>query len=83
MIEAMKKFHADDTYQLAGRGTVYCGLSPMEFDRSDALVAFAGPWEIDHPDAAGQVFRVVGVESHYLPTIRSGSPIGLFVEPWS
>lgn len=78
----MKKFHADGTYQIAGRGTVYCGPAPTEFERADAMAAFAGPWEIDHPDAAGQVFRVVGVESHGVATIRAGSPIGLLVEPW-
>ena len=78
----MKKFHADGTYQLAGRGTVYCGLAPVELERTDLLASFAGPWEIDHPDADGQVFRVVGVESHCVPTIRAESPIGLLVEPW-
>lgn len=78
----MQRFHADSTYQLAGRGTVYCGLAPTEFKRANSLAAFAGPWEIDHPDAAGKVFRVVGVESHCVPTIRAGSPIGLLVEPW-
>lgn len=78
----MKTFHADGTYQIAGRGTVYCGIAPVEFERSDSLAMFAGPWKIDHPEAAGQVFRVVGVESHCVPTIRAGSPIGLMVEPW-
>jgi hypothetical protein len=78
----MKKFHADCTYKITGRGTVYCGLAPAEFERSESLAAFAGPWEIDHPDASGQVFRVVGVESHCVPTIRAGSLIGLLVEPW-
>jgi hypothetical protein len=78
----MKKFHADGTYQLAERGTVYCGPAPAEFERVDALAAFDGPWEIDQPDAAGRVWRVVGVESHCVPTIRAGSPIGLLVEPW-
>ena len=77
----MKKFHADGTYQLAGRGTVYCGPAPTEFERADSLAAFDGPWEIDHPAAVGQVFRVVGVESHCVQTIRAGSPIGLLVEP--
>ena len=78
----MKKFHADSTYQIAGRGPVYCGVAPTDFYRGDSLAAFEGPWEIDHPDASGQVFRVVGVESHCVHMIRAGSPIGILVEPW-
>jgi hypothetical protein len=31
---------------------VYCGPAPTEFERADAMADFAGPWEIDHPDAA-------------------------------
>jgi hypothetical protein len=46
----MKKFHADGTYQLAGRGTVYCGVAPTEFERATSLAAHA---------VAGQVEREV------------------------
>lgn len=76
----MNKFHVDSTYQMAGRGTVYCGPSPIEFERANALAAFAGPWEIDYPGAEGQVFRVVGVESYCMLTIRAGYPISLQIE---
>lgn len=80
--QTVKTFKVDDTYRSAGRGTMYCGLAPFEFERSESLAAFDGPWLIDHPDTAGVIFRIIGVESNCIPTIRAGSTICLMVEPW-
>lgn len=79
----MQTFKATVSYCINGRGVVYAGPSPFEFQRDKSLEAFAGEWQIDHPDTTGRVFRVVGVESHCLLTIRKGEPIGLMVEECS
>ena len=76
----MHTFKAHSTYQISGRGVVFCGPSPFEFQRDKSMDEFAGEWQIDHPDTNGKVFRVIGVESHCLLTIREGALIGLMVE---
>ena len=61
-------------------GTVYVGPSPFEFERDAAMGAFEGAWKIEHPDTAGRTFRVVGVETRCLQTVRKDEQIGLLVE---
>jgi hypothetical protein len=78
----LKKFKAIGIYQLPKKGMIYYGYAPFTFERSKSLLAFSGQWEIDHPEAIGKVFRVVGVESHCIQTIRAGATIGLLVEQW-
>ena len=79
----MRTFKTDGSYSIAGRGVVYTGASPFEFQRNKSLDAFSGEWQIDHPDTTGRVFRVVGVESQCLLTIREGAPIALMVKECS
>lgn len=70
----MLELHAEDSYEIRGRGRVYAVRSPVEFDRDKALETFGPEVVID-----GVTHRVKGVESHCVPVIRKGSPIGILV----
>lgn len=78
---SVRSFRAADCFSVKGRGTVWTGLSPFKFVRDSGWQeAFAGLWKIDHPLAdPNKVYEVIAVESHCVPVIREGAPIGILV----
>ncbi len=80
MIE-MRTFVAIDYYDMKGRGRVWTGLSPITYDRDTEQQQLHGEWLIDHPEAVqGRVYNVTAVESHCVPIILKGAPIGLLTK---
>lgn len=62
--------------QILGRGTVCTVESPEDFER-DKPPMLHTVVNID-----GHYYTVLGVESHTLPRIAKGTPIGLLVRRW-
>ena len=73
----MRQFKAEDWYDIKGRGRVASVLNDEEYER-DTRHLFGEVVSID-----GQTYRVLGVESYAIQTIRKGMPIGLWVEPFT
>lgn len=71
----MLKFHAEDWFEIAGRGRVASVRNPQRYDR-EACPYIGQVVEID-----GERFTVLGVESFAISPIREGAPIGLLVGP--
>ena len=74
-----------DKFELKGRGTVFTGSAPFDFDKTkpeDMDRFYKMPWVISHPDAKDRLWRVVGIESWAIAFISQGSPIGILVKPW-
>lgn len=74
-----------EKFEIAGRGIVYSGKAPFDFDRNnqeDMNRFYKMPWVISHPDAKDKLWRVKAIESWALNKIGKNSPIGLLVEPW-
>jgi len=74
-----------EKYEVRGQ-PVYAGPSPFTFDKGnpdDMARLMQRPWVISHPDAAGKLWKVTGLESFAIQTIREGSSIGLMVEEWA
>ena len=75
------RFAATEHVEVTGRGTMWAGYSPFKWRRDLGVLAWAGLWMIDHPDAdPNKIYRVVAVESHCLMVIRQGARIGLVFE---
>lgn len=71
----MRSYHANDWFDIKGRGRVAEVRNDEEFQRDKGHL-IGEVVEID-----GKQYKVLGVESYALATIRKGSPIGLLVEP--
>ena len=70
------EFHAEDTFQIAGRGTVHVVRCPGDCPREKLADMIGREATID-----GTVYTVRGIERFAVPLIRAGMPIGLMVEP--
>ena len=85
MFTIINWLNAADKFELKGRGTVFAGPAPFAFDKTkpeDMERFYKMPWVISHPDARDQLWRVIGVESWAIDSIRQGAPIGILVKPW-
>lgn len=70
----MRRYQALDWFDIKGRGRVASVSNDEAFER-DAAHLIGEVVEID-----GAQYKVLGVESWALQTIRKGAPIGLLVE---
>ena len=73
-----RRFDATGRYEIKGRGVIFTGPSPFDFD--DWQVFTKTPWVISHPEAKSCLYRVTGVERYALDHISRGMPIGLLVD---
>jgi len=73
----MREFKSENWYDIKGYGRVAGVLNDEEYARDSGHMI----GEIVSID--GQTYKVRGVESHALGTIRKGALIGLWVEPFA
>lgn len=75
-------FEAQDSYEIEGRGTVYTGPSPVEFENTPEgkKKLFNERWFV--PTVHPFDFRLKGIETFAISTISKGMAIGVLLEPW-